>query len=64
MLGFLKNTTVNANTWTKSPFNVDVNLGLRYVTVECNHTDTDKILIVMGKEAKLLPLFPLLPNKV
>ena len=29
MLGFSKDTTVKANTWTNSPSNVDVNLGLR-----------------------------------
>ena len=39
MLGFPKDTTVKANTWTNSPSNVDVNLSLRYVTVECSSVD-------------------------
>ena len=52
MLGF------NANSWTKSPSNVDVNLGLRYVTIECNHTDTDKNFNFMGKRNKIIATLP------
>ena len=58
MLGFPKDTTVNANSWIKSPSNVDVNLGLRYVTVECNHTDTDKNFDRYGKRSKVIATLP------
>ena len=58
LLGFPANTVVQANAWTKSPSNVNVNLGLRYVTVECNCVDTDKNLTLQEKEARLSPRFP------
>ena len=41
LLGFPKDKVIQANMWTDSPSNVDVNLGLRYVTVECSSVDTD-----------------------
>ena len=59
MLGFPKSTTVNANAWTTSPSNVDVNLGLRYVTVECNQTDTDKNFNYQGKHSKVIATLPI-----
>ena len=37
LLGFPEDQIVKRNTKIKSPSVVDVNLGLRYVTVECNH---------------------------
>ena len=54
MLGFPKDTTVRANTWTNSPSNVDVNLGLRYVTVECSSVDTDRNFDRHGKRSKVI----------
>ena len=42
LLGFPANKVIQANTWTNSPSNVDVNLGLRYVTVGCNCVKTDR----------------------
>ena len=63
MLGFPKSTTVNANTWTKSPSNVDVNLRLRYVTVECNHTDTDKNFDRYGKRSKVIATLPVITEQ-
>ena len=54
MLGFPKDTTVTANTWSNSPSNVDVNLGLRYVTVESSSVDTDRNFDRRGKRSKVI----------
>ena len=58
MLGFSKNATVRANTWTNSPSNVDVNLGLRYVTVECSSVDTNRNFDRYGKRSKVIATLP------
>ena len=58
MLGFPKDTTVGANMWTNSPFNVDVNLGLRYVTVECSSMETDRNFDHHGKRGKVIATLP------
>ena len=58
MLGFPKDTTVGANTWTNSPSTVDVNLGLRYLTVECSSVDTDRNLDRHGKRSKVIAMLP------
>ena len=57
MLGFPKNI-IQANAWTTSSSNVDVNLGLRYVTVECNTVDTDKNFDRYGKRSKVIITLP------
>ena len=57
MLGFPKNKIIQANAWTTSS-NVDVNLGLRYVTVECNTVDTDKNFDRYGKRSKVIVTLP------
>ena len=54
MLGFSENATVRSNTCTTSPSNVDVNLGQRYVTVECSSTDTDRNFYRYGKKSKVI----------
>ena len=53
LLGFPVNTIIPVNTWTTSPSNVDVNLGLRYVTLGCNCVDTDKNFDSNGKRSKV-----------
>ena len=58
MLGFLKDTTVRANTWTKSPSKIDINLGLQYVTVECISVDTDRNFDRYGKRSKVIATLP------
>ena len=58
LLGFPANTVVQANAWKNSPSNVDVNLGLRYVTVECNCVDTDKNFNSAGKGSKVITTVP------
>ena len=58
MLCFPKDTTVKANTWTKSPSNVDVNLSLRYVTVECSSVDANRNFDRRGKRSKVIATLP------
>ena len=58
LLGFPVNKIIQPNTWTNSPSNVDVNLGLRYVTVECNCVDTDRNFDSNGRRARLSLRFP------
>ena len=58
LLSFPANAVVRANAWKKSPPNVDVNLGLRYVTVERNCVDTDKNFDSAGKRSKVIATVP------
>ena len=56
LLGFPVNTVIQANTWTNSPSNVDVNLGLRYVTVGCDCVDTDRNFDSNGRRSKVITI--------
>ena len=58
LLGFPVNTVIQANTWTNSPSNVDVNLGLRYVTVSCNCVDTDRNFNSDRRRSKVIATVP------
>ena len=58
LLGFPVNKVVQPNTWTNSPSNVDVNLGLRYITVECNCVDTDRNFDATGRRTKVIATVP------
>ena len=58
LLGFPVNTVIQANTWTNSSSNVDVNLGLRYVTVSCNCVDTNRNFDSSGKKSKVIATIP------
>ena len=42
LLGFPKNKVIITNSRTESPSTVDVNLGRRFVTIECGSVDSDK----------------------
>ena len=57
-LGLPVNTIIQANTSTNSPSNVDVNLGLQYVTVGCNCVDTDRNFDSIGKRSKVIATIP------
>ena len=50
LLGFPVNKVIQPNTWTNSPSNVDVNLGLRYVTIGCNCVDSDRNFDSNGRQ--------------
>ena len=58
LLGFPKNEVIQANTWTTSPSNVDVNLDMRYVTVECSSVDTDRNFDRYKKKSKVIATLP------
>ena len=58
LLGFAVSKVIQANTWTNSPSNVDVNLGLRYVTIECNCVDTDRNFNANGRRSKVIATVP------
>ena len=58
LLGFPANTVIQANTWTNSPSSVDVNLGLRYVTVSCNCVDADRNFDTSGRRSKVIATIP------
>ena len=57
-LGFPVNTIIQANTWTNSPSNVDVNLGLRYVTVGRNCVDTIRNFDSNGERSEVIASIP------
>ena len=58
LLGFPVNKIIQPNTWTNSPSNVDINLGLRYVTVGCNCVDTDRNFNSTGRRSKVIATVP------
>ena len=59
LLGFPVNTTIQANrTWTNSPSTVDINLGLRYITVSCACVDSDRNFDTTGKRSKVIATIP------
>ena len=63
LLGFPKEKVIQANTWTNSLSNVDVNLGLRYVTVECSSVDTGRNFDRHGKRVRSPPPSPSPPSR-
>ena len=58
LLGFPVNKVIQPNTWTNSPSHVDVNLGLKYVTVACNCVDTDRNFDSNGRRSKVIATVP------
>ena len=60
LLGFPANKVVQPNTWTNSPSNVDVNLGLRYVSIERNCVDTDRNFDSNGRRSKVIATVPVI----
>ena len=58
LLGFPDHQVVKKGVKITSPSAVDVNLGLRYVTVECNHVDSEKNYDRDGKRSKIVAMFP------
>ena len=58
LLGFPEDQIVKRNKKITSPSVADVNLELRYVTVECNHADNEKNYDRNGKYSKIVATFP------
>ena len=58
LLGFPENTIVPKNTKSKSPFVVDINRGLRFVTLGCNCVNTDRIFDMNGNLSRVFARLP------
>ena len=62
LLGFPENHEVTAGTSAASPKPVDVNHGLRYLTVTCNLIDQSKNIDLDGNESDILAFLPITPG--
>ena len=63
LLGFPLSYTMSSKVWKTSPNAVDINLGLRYVTLNCNSVNSAKNFDRQGKRSRTLFTFPILPNQ-
>ena len=62
LLGFPENHEVAAGTSVASPKPVDVNHGLKYLTVTCNLIDPSKNIDLEGKQSNILAFLPITPG--
>ena len=62
LLGFPENHEVSAGTSEASPKPVDVNHGLRYLTVTCDLIDQSKNIDLDGNESNILAFLPVTPG--
>ncbi len=63
LLGFSLSYTVSPKVWKTSPNAVDINLGLRYVTLNCDSINSAKNFGRQGRRSQMLFTFPVLPNQ-
>ncbi len=63
LLGFPMSYTVTPKVWRTSLNAVDINLGLRYVTLDCNSINSARNFNRQGKQSQTLFTFPILPNQ-
>ena len=63
LLGFSLSYTVSPKVWKTSPNAVDINLGLRYVTLSCDSINSVKNFGRQGRQSQTLFTFPVLPNQ-
>ena len=63
LLGFPLSCAVSAKVWKTSPKAVDINLGLRYVTLSCDSVSSAKNFSRQGRRSQTLFTFPVLPNQ-
>ena len=63
LLGFPLLHVMSAKVWKTSPKVVDINLGLRYVTLSCDSVNSAKNFDRQGRRSQLLFTFPVLPNQ-
>ena len=63
LLGFSLSYTVSPKVWKTSPNAVDINLGLRYVTLSCDSINSAKNFDRQGRRSQTLFTFPVLPNQ-
>ena len=62
LLGFPENHELNANSTTASPNPVDVNHGLRWLTVTCDLIDSSKNTDLNGDQSHILAFLPITPG--
>ena len=62
LLGFPENHEVTAGTSVASPKPVDVNHGLRWLTVTCDLIDPSKNIDLDGEESNILAFLPITPG--
>ena len=62
LLGFPENREVTAGTSVASPKPVDVNHGLKYLTVTCDLIDPSKNINLEGEESNILAFLPITPR--
>ena len=62
LLGFPENREVGAGTSVASPKPVDVNHGLKYLTVTCDLIDSSKNIDLEGKQSNILAFLPITPG--
>ena len=58
LLGLPENEIIPKNTKSKSPFVVDINRGLRYVTIGCNCVNTDRNFDTNGNPSRVFARIP------
>ena len=63
LLGFSTSQTLLPKTWKTSLNEVDINHGLRYVTLDCSVVDASKNFNRDGKRSQTMFTFPILPNQ-
>ncbi len=63
LLGFSLSYTMSPKVWKTSPNAVDINLGLRYVTLSCDSINSAKNFDRQGRRSLTLFTFPVLPNQ-
>ena len=62
LLGFPEDHELNANSTTASPNPVDVNHGLRWLTVTCDLVDSSKNTDLNGDQSDVLAFLPITPG--
>ena len=62
LLGFHENHELAASTSEGSPDPVDVNHGLKYLTVTCDLIDPSKNIDLKGEESNILAVLPITPG--
>ena len=63
LLGFPLSYTVTPKVWRTSLNAVDINLGLKYVTLDCNSINSARNFNRQSKRSQTLFTFPILPNQ-
>lgn len=59
LLGFPKNTTIPSGTKTNSPNNVDINQGLRYISIRSDMIDRKKNIGNYGRRSDVILTLPI-----